>query len=84
VVSSLAQGMTGNDMKRRAEAAARMRAGTGGAEVHEVSFLGEPALVDAGLWLIKVRVMMRDGTAKAYECDATERDVFAVREVPAG
>lgn len=74
--------LTVDDMKAASEAAARSRAGTGGAQVREVTLVGDPALVGDGLWRISVRVLMDDGTVKAFRCDSTERDVFAVREVP--
>jgi hypothetical protein len=33
---------------------------------------------------VKVRLMMEDGTARAFECDSTDREVFAIREVRTG
>lgn len=75
--------MTAEDMKRDARAAALSRAEAGGDRAHQVTLVAEPELVSEGLWLIRVRLMMRDGTARAFECDATTRDVFAIRDVPA-
>jgi hypothetical protein len=74
--------LTIDDMKAVSEAAARERAGIGGAEVRGVTHVSEPLLVRDGLWRVNVRVLMVDGTVHAYCCDATERDVFALREVP--
>ncbi|HVZ34346.1 MAG TPA: hypothetical protein VG963_18085 [Polyangiaceae bacterium] len=48
-----------------------------------MTLVGEPVPASAGLWVIKVRLMMHDGTVRAFACDATDRDVFAVREVTA-
>jgi hypothetical protein len=75
--------MTADAMKMASQVAARSRAAVGGAEVREVTLISEPALVHDGHWAISVRVLMVDGTVKAFQCDATERDVFAIREVPA-
>jgi hypothetical protein len=72
-----------NEMKTTAAAAARKLAERGGAEVRAVTLVGEPARAIGGAWLLKVRLMMLDGTARAFECDATDREVFAVREVTA-
>jgi hypothetical protein len=74
-------GMNAESTKRVAEAAARRQACLGGAEIHSVSYVGEPTSVDEGLWVVAVRVMMVDGSVRAFCCDATEREVFAVREV---
>jgi hypothetical protein len=73
--------LTADGMKAASQAAARSRAAAGGAEVHEVTLVSEPALVHEGHWVVSVRVLMVDGTVKAFHCDSTERDVFAVREV---
>ena len=69
------------EMKDHASAAAMRKAATGGAEVHSVTLAGEPARVDHGLWRVKVRLIMLDGTPRAFECDSTDREVFTVREV---
>lgn len=74
--------LTADAMKIASEAAARSRAAVGGAEVREVTLVSEPALVREGQWLISVRVLMVDGTVKAFHCDSMERQVFAVREAP--
>jgi hypothetical protein len=75
--------MTAAQMKRVSGTAARLNAGRGGADVLRVSFVSEPTPASEGLWIVRVRVLMKDGSAKAYECQSTERDLFAVREVPA-
>jgi hypothetical protein len=73
--------LTPSDMKAASAAAARYQAGIGGAKVRKVTVVGEPTLVSDGLWLVSVRVVMTDGTVRAFRCDSTDRDVFAVREL---
>jgi hypothetical protein len=73
--------LSARNMKAASEAAARVQAAIGGAGVHEVTHVSEPKLVGVGLWLITVRVLMTDGSVRAFECDATERDVFAIRHM---
>ena len=74
--------LTADEMMRIAEAAARLQGAVGGDEVHKVTLVADPQPVGDKLWIIRVRLMMRDGTAKAFECDSTDVEVFAVREVP--
>ena len=76
--------LTTDDMKAASEAAARERASVGGAKVHEVTLVSDPIVVRDGLWRVNVRVLMADGIVRAFRCDSTERDVFAVREVAPG
>ncbi len=73
--------LTADSMKAASAAAARHRAGIGGAEVREVTLVTDPLLVCDGLWRVSVVVLMADGTVRAFRCDSTERDVFAISEV---
>jgi len=73
--------LTTEDMKAASEVAAYRQASLGGVQVREVTVVSDPVLVRDGLWLVNVLVVMADGTERVFRCDATERDVFAIREV---
>jgi hypothetical protein len=65
-------------MKTLSEAAARKQAERGSARVHEATLVAEPTLITERLWVIRVRLMMSDGTVRGFECESTKDEVFSV------
>lgn len=77
-----AQGIfTTNQMKAACEAAARQRASLSGGVVREFTLVGEPTLIHDAFWRISVRALMADGTARTFQCESSDREVFAVLEI---